>query len=463
MTTARVLVLDDDEMVLHSLVAFLETEGHEVHSARSVQEAAEVVESTPLDLMLADVYMPDGTAFKLLEDVKAARPELDVVLVTGYGTIEDAIHAIKSGASNYITKPLVDSEIRLVIEQTLRRSYLKNETEELRATARNELGLDNVVCENDAMLQVVRLARTMAKARTTVLITGESGTGKTMIARAMHYESDRSHGPFIEVTCGALTESLLESELFGVEAGAFTGATHQKDGKFEAADGGTIFLDEIANASPSLQAKLLRLIQDSCFERVGGTETIVTDTRVILATNADLAREVAEGRFREDLYYRVNVVPIHVPPLRDRREDIPDLVDHLVRKHATALEKEVTQVSPSAMATLTAHGWPGNVRELENIAERAVVLTGSDTIDVSDLPRELMASPAPATADAKNTAVIIPLKKALEEPERQIILRAIEYAGGNRDEAAKLLGINRSTLFYKLRKLKLKVPVAGGN
>ena len=460
MTTAHVLVLDDDEMVLRSLVAFLETEGHEVHGARSVQEAAEIVESTPLDLMLADVYMPDGTAFKLLEDVKEAHPDLDVVLVTGYGTIEDAIHAIKSGASNYITKPLVDSEIRLVIEQTLRRNCLKHETEELRATARNELGLDNIVCKNVEMLKVVRLARTMAKARTTVLITGESGTGKTMIARAMHYESDRSRGPFVEVTCGALTESLLDAELFGVEAGAFTGATHQKQGKFEAADGGTIFLDEIANASPSLQVKLLRLIQDSCFERVGGTETIVTDTRVILATNVDLALEVAEGRFREDLYYRLNVVPIHVPPLRDRREDIPDLVNHMVRKHATALEKEVSEVSVSAMELLSAHAWPGNVRELENIIERAVVLTGSDTVEVSELPRELLTTATPAPVHAGSADVILPLKKALEEPERQIILRAIEYAGGNRDEAAKLLGINRSTLFYKLRKLKLKVPVA---
>ena len=463
MTTARILVLDDDEMVLRSLVAFLETEGHVVHDARSVQEAAKIAESTPLDLMLADVYMPDGTAFKLLEEVKEARPDLDVVLVTGYGTIEDAIHAIKSGASNYITKPLVDSEIRLVIEQTLRRSRLRHETEDLRAVARNELGLDNIVCKDDEMLKVVRMARTMAKAKTTVLITGESGTGKTMIARAMHYESDRSQGPFIEVTCGALTESLLEAELFGVEAGAFTGAAHQKQGKFEAADGGTIFLDEIANASPALQVKLLRLIQDSCFERVGGTETIVTDTRVILATNLDLAREVAEGRFREDLYYRVNVVPIHVPPLRDRHEDIPDLVNHLVRKHANALEKEVDQVSPSAMELLSAHAWPGNVRELENIIERAVVLTGSDTVEVSELPRELLTTVTSPAVHAGETGVILPLKKALEEPERQIILRAIEYAGGNRDEAAKLLGINRSTLFYKLRKLKLKVPVAAAS
>jgi DNA-binding NtrC family response regulator len=300
----------------------------------------------------------------------------------------------------------------------------------------------------------------MSKARTTVLITGESGTGKTMIARAMHYESDRSQGPFIEMTCGALTETLLEAELFGVEAGAFTGATHQKEGKFEAADGGTIFLDEIANASPSLQVKLLRLIQDSCFERVGGTETIVTDTRVILATNVDLAREVADGRFREDLYYRVNVVPIHVPPLRDRRKDIPDLVNHLVRKHAHASEKAIGDVSPAAMQILTAHAWPGNVRQLENIVERAVVLARGDTVEVSELPSELLTTAPSAPAHAGKTDVIIPLKKALEEPERQIILRAIEYAGGNRDEAAKLLGINRSTLFYKLRKLKVKVPAA---
>lgn len=460
MTTARVLVLDDDEIVLRSLMEFLKTEGHEVHGARSVGEASDVVNSTPLDLLLADVYMPDGTAFKLLEDVKETHPELDVVLVTGYGTIEDAIQAIKCGASNYITKPLVDSEIRLVIEQTLRRNHLKHETEELRAAARNELGLDNVVCKNEEMLKVVRMARTMAKARTTVLITGESGTGKTMIARAMHYESDRAHGPFVEVTCGALTESLLEAELFGHEAGAFTGATHQKKGKFEAADGGTIFLDEIANASPALQVKLLRVIQDSCLERVGGTETIQIDARIILATNVDLAREVAEGRFREDLYYRINVVPVHVPPLRERREDILDLVRHFVRKHAAALEKEAAEVSAAAMDTLEAHDWPGNIRELENIIERAVVLTEGGVIEMSALPRDLVKRSATTTVQAEETGAILPLKKALEEPERQIILRAIEYAGGSRDEAAKLLGINRSTLFYKLRKLKLHAALA---
>ncbi len=462
-TTATVLVVDDDEIVLNSLVEFLRSEGHTVHGAQSFHGAIEAIGSQPLDLVLADVYMPDGTAFKLLGEIRKTHPDLEVVLVTGYGTIEDAIQAIKAGASNYVTKPLVDSEVRLVIEQALRRKGLRSETEELRATARHELGLESIVCEDPEMLKVVRMARTMAKAKTNVLLTGESGTGKTMIARAMHYESDRAHGPFIEVTCGALTESLLEAELFGHEAGAFTGATHEKKGKFEAADGGTIFLDEIATASPSLQVKLLRVIQDGCLERVGGTETIQIDTRVILATNVDLAREVEEGRFREDLYYRINVVPVHVSPLRERRADIPELARHFILKHAAELEKTVASISPAALDALSEHNWPGNVRELENTIERAIVLTEKERIELSDLPLDVAKDSAMAVHVPKTEAVL-PLKKALEEPERQIIRRALEYTGGNRDHAAKLLGINRSTLFYKLRKLRLNgAPVAAAS
>jgi len=452
-TKARVLVLDDDEIVLRSLVEFLKTEGHEARGARTVNEARSAIDGAPLDLILADVYLSDGTAFQLLEDVTESHPKLDVVLITGYGTIDDAIHAIKSGASDYITKPLVDSEIRLVIEKTMRRHHLKEETEDLRATAQGEFGLDHIVCEDPEMDKVVRMARTMANTQTTVIITGESGTGKTMLARAMHFASARADGPFVEVSCGALTESLLESELFGHEAGAFTGATQRKKGKFEAADGGTIFLDEVATASSSLQVKLLRLIQDSCLERVGGTETIRVDVRVILATNVDLAREVSEGRFREDLYYRINVVPIGIPPLRERPDDIPVLARRLIRKHAAEAERTAQDIAPAALDAMLRYDWPGNVRELENAVERAVLMCGDETVDVSDLPAEL-SQPA-ALPMPPETEGVRPLKEALRGPEREIIRRALEYARGNRDEAAKLLGINRSTLFYKMRKLRV--------
>ena len=458
-TKARVLVLDDDEIVLLSLIEFLKTEGHEAHGARTVSEAKSVIDSAPLDLVLADVYLSDGTAFQLLENVTESHPKLAVVLITGYGTIDDAIHAIKSGASNYITKPLVDSEIRLVIEQTMRRQHLEEETESLRAAARGEFGLEHIVRKDPEMDKVVRLARTMANTQTTVLITGESGTGKTMLARAMHFDSARASGPFVEVSCGALTESLLESELFGHEAGAFTGATHQKKGKFEAADGGTIFLDEVATAPPSLQVKLLRLIQDSCLERVGGTETIRVDVRVILATNVDLAREVSEGRFREDLYYRVNVVPIHIPPLRERRDDVPLLARWLVQKHVAEAEEPVQDIAPGALEAMLQYDWPGNVRELENMIERAVLMGNSETIELSDLPPEMVQSSLPMPPETEG---VLPLKEALRGPEREIIRRALEYAHGNRDEAARLLGINRSTLFYKMRKLRVaELAVAG--
>ncbi len=454
-TPARILIVDDDPIVLRSLVELLRIEGHDVCSAPGLGEALEIIASKPLDLVFADMYLGDETGFTLLEQVKRTHPRLEVVLMTGYGSIEDAMQAVRSGAANYVTKPLIDSEIRLLVDRTLQRNELEEETEALRAAARDEFGLNRIVSKAPEMAKVVRLIRTIANARTTVLLTGESGTGKTLLARAMHFNSARANGPFVEVSCGALAGSLLESELFGHEAGSFTGAGRLRKGKFEAADGGTIFLDEIATASPALQVKLLRVIQDGCFERVGGTETLRSDVRIVLATNVDLTREVRAGRFREDLYYRINVMPVRVPPLRARPADIPLLADCFVRKYAAELEKAVSGIEPDALDALSAYDWPGNVRELENVIERGVVLARGETIAFCDLPAEV-ARCATSPLQAARADAILSLKQALAEPERQIIRRALTYAHGNRDEAARLLGINRSTLFYKLRKLGMR-------
>jgi DNA-binding NtrC family response regulator len=462
MSTARVLVVEDDPIVLMSLVEFLKSDGHTVYKAPTVPDAVRIVDAHPLDIIFSDVYVGEGNAFSLLEHVTETKPGLEMVLMTGYGTVDDAVKAIRMGAANYVTKPLVDNEIRLVIEQTLKRHDLKEENETLHTAAREEFDVGNIVCSDPEMVKVVRMIKAVANTKTTMLITGESGTGKTMLARAIHFNSGRASGPFVEVSCGALTESLLESELFGHEAGAFTGATHRKTGKFEAAQGGTIFLDEIATASPGLQVKLLRVIQDGLFERVGGTEMLHVNARIVLATNCDLAHEVAEGRFREDLYYRIHVVPIHVPPLRDRRSDIPKLAAYFIEKHATEAEKRVTGLTEEAAEALLRCDWPGNVRQLENVIERAVLLTQEEQIGLADLPTEIAEGEKLTRLSLyRPNGKIVPLKEALEGPEREIILRALEHADWNRDEAARLLGINRSTLFNKLKRLHLNEMIAG--
>src|SRR4051812_20487924 len=387
----RLLVLDEDRIILQSLSQFLRREGYDVRTTDAPDDAFGILESAPVELLLADINMPGIRPGEFLRDVRRRFPQTVVVVITGYGSIEGAVEATKTGAFDYLTKPIVDDEIRVVVEKAIRQQSLLFENQTLRRQLDLRFGLENVVGHDYKMLKIFDLVEAVADSRTTVTITGESGTGKSLLARAIHYRSPRRDKPFIEVSCGALPETLLESELFGHVKGAFTGAIGDKPGRFLAADGGTIFLDEINSASQAMQVKLLRVLQERQFEPVGSSDTRTVDARVILATNVDLSREVAEQRFRQDLYYRINVVTIKMPPLRERIGDITLLSGHFLRHFCKETGREILGFSDAAMAAMQRYEWPGNVRELENAIERAVVLCRRPQIDVEDLPDSMQA------------------------------------------------------------------------
>lgn len=462
----RILIVDDDSIVAESLADFLARDGFEPATSLSAPEALATLEKSeegegrPFALALLDVSLPGMGGMDLLREIMRKRLGVVCIMLTGYGTIESAVEALRIGASDYLIKPVVDSELRISIQRALRQRTLLQENRTLRKQLDRRQGLETIVGADHRMRKIYELIEAVAPSRTTVLMTGESGTGKSLIAHAIHKASPRSARPFVELSCGSIPETLLESELFGHVKGAFTGAHADKIGRFQAADGGTLFLDEINSASPGMQLKLLRVLQERKFEPVGSTKTIEVDARVILASNQPLEQLVADGRFRQDLYYRINVVKIELPPLRDRVSDIPQLAEHFLRKHAAELGKQVVGFAPEAIAAIQRYSFPGNVRELANVVERAAVLCRRATIALDDLPSNVTGQeqvrPLAMAPGSDEPWTPMTLEEALKEPERQILQRALKANNWNRQKTAEQLGVNRTTLYKRLKVLGLQ-------
>ena len=437
-----VLVVDDDAGVRESFRLTLE-DHYDVVDVPDGLRALDAVRASQVDLVLLDIRLPEMDGIEVLERIKAIDEGVEVVLVTAVRTVRTAVAAMKLGAFDYLTKPFEEDELLAVIARALEKRALEREVTFLRGELARARDFDEIVGHHPAMQKVYRLVAQVARTTTTVLITGESGTGNELVARAIHRQGPRRDKPFVAVNPAAVAESLIESELFGHERGAFTGANQRKLGRFELAQGGTLFLDEIATLKGELQVKLLRVLQEREIERVGGTHPIKIDVRVVAATNADLKDAVARGAFREDLYYRLNVVSIDVPPLAQRADDIPLLVQHFVHRYSRECNKPVDELSPEILTALREYGWPGNVRELQNVIERAVVLAEGPVIQLSDLPLDVL---LPKHREKVRTADHLPLKNATEEFERQIVLRVLERVGGNQSEAARILGLHRNTI-----------------
>ncbi len=452
---SKILVVDDEQSLRDFLAIMLKKEGHDVVTAINGTDALKAVHAEIFDLVISDVKMPGVDGIGVLKTVKEISPETVVIMVTAFATAETAVEAMKLGASDYIIKPFKVDELKLIINSSLEKRYLRKENILLKREIESRAGFENFVGKSDAMQKVFALIRQVSQASSTVLITGESGTGKELVARAIHYNSPRKNGPFVTVNCGALPETLLESELFGYMKGAFTGAASNKQGLFEAADGGTIFLDEISATTAALQIKLLRVLQEREFMRVGGTTGIKVDVHVVAASNRDLHEEVAKGAFREDLYYRLNVIPIHLPPLRERKDDIPYLVDFFLRKAAGKGTNNTSskKIDSDVMKAFMSYSWPGNVRELENMIERLVIISTEDTIHLDQVPETLMHQKPYfdlVALDIPDDG--IDLEGILENAEKTLLLKALEKSGGIKKDAAKLLKLTFRSFRHRLQK-----------
>ncbi len=468
MSEGRVLIVDNDELVRASIAELLRRDGFDAQIAGDGRAAVVALNESrdnecPFDAVISDVSMPGMSGTELLKAIRKDHPGTAVVLLTGYATMESAVEAMRLGACDYLAKPVVDEELRCSLARALREAALERENLSLRMRLADRAALSRLIGQDTRMRRVHELIEAVAPSKTNVLMTGESGTGKTLVARAIHEHSPRRDKPFVELACGSIPEALLESELFGHARGAFTGAIADKPGKFLAADGGTLFLDEINSASPAMQTKLLRVLQERRFEPVGSNETIEVDVRLLLASNQPLEDLVAKGLFRQDLYYRINVVWIEIPALRERASDIPMLAERFLARISSELGRSIVAFDDEAMAALNRYEFPGNVRELENIVERAAVLTKGQTIHVDDLPAHVVGGDRRGMLeiDSEDDWRPMPLSEALLEPERRIILRALEANRWNRTKTAEDLEVNRTTLYKKMKQLGIEQRRAG--
>ena len=456
---SKILLIEDDETLRDGMAQVLKKADHQVTDVSNGRAGVELCCKEKFDLVITDYRMKEMNGLEVLDQVKSIDEDTDAILITAYGTIDMAVEAMRKGATDYVTKPFSVKEFDIRVEKVLKfrearqaEVRLGEENKYLRDEIDIQYNFGEIVGSSKKMLEVFEKIQKVARSDSSVLIFGESGTGKELVARAIHFQSDRKERPFVKVNCGALAEGVLESELFGHERGAFTGAVKRRRGRFELADEGTIFLDEIGDVPLTTQVKLLRVLQEKELERVGGEETMTVDVRVVAATNKNLMAMVDSGEFREDLYYRLNIIPLELPPLRERLEDIPMLVEHFLKKKSAQLNKKLPRVSAKAMQELTNYYWPGNVRELENVIERAVVLCENEEIGLNDLPI-LLGDPSRTTLRLFKED--LPLVAALEDLERQLIARALEKAKGVKTEAARILGLKTSALYYKLEKYDL--------